>query len=133
MQGRAHDFHRGFQPEVIVTLDTTCYVCRQSIFSAWDQQAVVLVRAEEDDRIDEMYRAAQVDRDRRRLFVPQLEARSRLVDDAAQLEVPFRERLERELAAAGDNVAARERAQLKFERDLEEAQRKWARKNRQKG
>jgi hypothetical protein len=134
MQGRVRDFHHpGFQPQVVVTPDTTCNVCRQSILSAWDQQAVVRIRAEEDDRLDEMYRAAQVDQERRRLFVPQLEARSRLVDEVIQLERPFRERLERELAAAGDNVAARERAQQKFDRDLEEAQRKWSRKNRRRG
>ena len=120
------------QPEETVTPLTTCTHCRQSILGAWDFQEMEVIRGEERRRVDEMLIAAQLDRERRRETLLRLEERDRQFAQASDIERPFRECLERELAAAGDNVKAREKAQSKFERNLEEAQRKASRKDRRR-
>lgn len=128
----SYSFHIGRQPEVLVTSQTACTVCRRSLFSVWDEQAVASIRAEEQRRIDELYLAVEAEQERHRNISAQLEVKSRLITEASELERPFRECLEQELAAAGENHRAREKAQAKFERNVEEAQRKWSRKHRSK-
>jgi len=125
-----HDHTPMFIPDVIVVDNTRCTVCHQFLFSTWEEQSIVVCRAEEERRVNDQYQAMLVDQERHALVTLLLNEKDRLFAEVNELERPLRERLEQELLAAGGNLRACERARAKFERELEEAQRKWNRKNR---
>jgi hypothetical protein len=91
---------------------------------AWDEQEVDRLR------IDELHSLAASDQKRHREVSAQLNERDRLLSEVSEIERLFRERLEQELVSAGENQRAREKAQAKYDRELDEAKRKWSRKHR---
>jgi hypothetical protein len=121
-----------YTPEVIVDENTRCGVCHLTLFSTWDEQAVVVCRIEEERRVNDLYQAAVIDQERHELVTITLARRDYLLAEVSELERPLRERLEQELLAAGNNQRACERARAKFERELEEAQRRLNRRNRRR-
>lgn len=119
-----------FRPDEVVDELSTCTVCHNLLFRTWEQQAINAFRGEEERRVNELYQAMIVDQERHEEVTVALRRRAFLFVEVSELERPLRERLEQELLAADGNQRACERAQAKFERDLEEAQRKWNRKQR---
>jgi hypothetical protein len=119
-----------FRADVIVNESTSCTICHNFLFNTWEQQAIDAFRAEEERRVDDLYQAALVDQERHEQVTAALNRRAFLFAEVSELERPLREQLRIDLLAAGENERAREKAQAKFDRNLEEAQRKWNRKHR---
>ncbi len=128
-----HEWHGGLArtySEVLVIQSSRCPNCMCPIRVAWDEQEVDRLRAEDQLRIDELHSLAASDQKRHREVSAQLNERDRLLSEVSEIERLFRERLEQELVSAGENQRAREKAQAKYDRELDEAKRKWSRKHR---
>ena len=124
--------HGMFTPDVVVDENTRCQMCTTLLFDAWDRDAVREIRAEEERRVNDLYQAALVDQELHQQATAAFNRRAFLFAEMDELERPLRERLEQELLAAGGNERACERAMARFERELEEAQRKQDRRNRRR-
>ena len=121
-----------FRADVLVNEHTQCTVCHNYLFKTLEQQAIDAFRAEEERRVNDIYQAALADQELHQLTTTAFNRRAFLFAEMEELEKPLRERLEQELLAAGGNEKACEMTMARFERELEEAQRKQNRRNRRK-
>jgi hypothetical protein len=105
-QGLFRQYFPGLEPDVIVDPNTRCVQCAERIFASWDAKAVISYRAEEQQRMDEMFEASVIVQERNRVNIQDSDKIDCLVAEASDIERHFR--------------------RAKFDRELDEARRKWA-------